>query len=282
MAFFDVDDADAHADLRSHRVHRPQRLRWPRRRQCRARGFRARSGPALDPCAALQVPFELAGATGARSDVSARRGTRHADDARSLGAALPRQRGGAGGARRRAPAMAADAGRRAGGNARRGAQRAGQRLAAVPDARVPPVGAQRLLPIRRRVRIPRPVAGRHGAGACRAAADARALLLCAQRASSSKATCSTGGIRRPGAACARIARTITCGCRWPTARYVHAPATPACWTSRSRSSKGRRVNPGRRFVLRPARPLRAKSASLYDHCVRAIMHGLRFGSTACR
>jgi cellobiose phosphorylase len=34
-------------------------------------------------------------------------------------------------------------------------------------------------------------------------------------ASSSRATCSIGGIRRAGAACARAARTTTCGCRSP-------------------------------------------------------------------
>ena len=54
------------------------------------------------------------------------------------------------------------------------AQRAGQRLAPVPDAGVPPVGAQRLLPIGRGLRLPRPVAGRDGARPRRARAGARA------------------------------------------------------------------------------------------------------------
>jgi cyclic beta-1,2-glucan synthetase len=55
-----------------------------------------------------------------------------------------------------------------------GAEPAGQRLAGLPDAGLPPDGAQRPLPVGRRLRLPRPVAGRDGAGACAAAAAARA------------------------------------------------------------------------------------------------------------
>ena len=59
-------------------------------------------------------------------------------------------------------------------DARPGGERARQRLAAVPGARVPLLGAVGLLPERRRVRLPRPVAGRDGAAVRRAQADARA------------------------------------------------------------------------------------------------------------
>ena len=54
-------------------------------------------------------------------------------------------------------------------HARRRRQLAGQRLAAIPDAGLPALGAQRLLPVGRRLRLPRPVAGRDGALARRAA-----------------------------------------------------------------------------------------------------------------
>ena len=57
-----------------------------------------------------------------------------------------------------------------------------------------------------------------------------------------------------------------------------APATPACWTRRSHFLEGRPVKPRGRVVLRPAARARAKSATLYEHCVRAIEHGLRFGA----
>ena len=36
--------------------------------------------------------------------------------------------------------------------------------------------------------------------------------------------------------------------------------------------------PGGRLLLRSARPVRANRRSLYEHCVRAIVHGLRFGA----
>ncbi len=89
-------------------------------------------------------------------------------------AALSRRDGGAGRAGRGARALEAGARRRPGDHAGSGARRAGERVAALPDAGVPPVGAQRVLPVGRRVRIPRPAAGRHGARACRARAGARA------------------------------------------------------------------------------------------------------------
>src|SRR3546814_15470095 len=45
--------------------------------------------------------------------------------------------------------------------------------AAVPDHRLPLLRAQRLLPVGRRVRLPRPAAGHDGDAACRAEAGAR-------------------------------------------------------------------------------------------------------------
>jgi cyclic beta-1,2-glucan synthetase len=99
---------------------------------------------------------------------------------------------------------------------------------------------------------------------------------CAPAASSARAMCSTGGIRRPGAACAPIVRTTTCGCRWPPAAMCRAPATPACWMSRCRSSKAARSI--RKTTPTTTCPAARRTASLYEHCVRAIRHGLRFGA----
>src|SRR4030042_6083418 len=49
-----------------------------------------------------------------------------------------------------------------------------QRLALVPNSGVPPLGAQRILPVGWRLRFPRSVAGRNGAHPHRAASRARA------------------------------------------------------------------------------------------------------------
>ena len=95
--------------------------------------------------------------------------------------------------------------------------------------------ARRLLPARRRLRVPRSAAGRAVAAACRAAARARAHPARRRRGSSSKATCSTGGTSRPAAACAAAAPTTCCGCRSWWRSTCAPPATPACSTRRCRS-----------------------------------------------
>ena len=59
-------------------------------------------------------------------------------------------------------ALARHHGGRAGEHARRALRRFDQSLAALPDPRVPAVGAGRLLPGGRRLGLSRPVAGRHG------------------------------------------------------------------------------------------------------------------------
>ena len=180
---------------------------------------------------------------------------RDADDARSTGAAVPRRDRGTDGAGRRAPSMAANARRRARGNARRSAQRAVQRLAPLSDARVPAVGAQRLLPIRRRIRISRSVAGRPGAGACRAASDAR----------------TTPAVREPAVRRRRRPALVASAVRARRAHAVLGRLPVAAAGDRALRARDRRHRrPGRagrvprrpagqsrrRFVLRPARPIR--------------------------
>ena len=72
----------------------------------------------------------------------------------------------------------------------------GQRLAGLPDPGLPHPRALGLLPVRRRLRLPRPAAGRAGAAAPVAGADPRGRSCCTPPTSSSRATCCTGGIRR--------------------------------------------------------------------------------------
>jgi cyclic beta-1,2-glucan synthetase len=128
-------------------------------------------GAALDPCAAIQVNFDLA--AGQEREIVFRLGAgQDAEDAAKAHQSLS-------GIDRRPHALdngvaALDAhpGRGTSGNTRPVPQRAGQRLAAVPNPGVPPVGTQCDLPVGRRLWFPRSIAGRDGA-------DPRQALWCA-------------------------------------------------------------------------------------------------------
>ena len=177
------------------------------------RGCPGKVGAGLDPCAAMQAPFDLAPGQEHRDRLHARR-RRDADDARQLGRSAS-----------------------AAGTARAALEAVWQywkhTLGAVhvetPDASLNVLANGWLLyqtlacrlwarsgfyQSRRRVRLPRSAAGRDGAGPLPSRACCASICCCARRGSSAKATCSTGGIRPRAAACARIAPTTICGCRW--------------------------------------------------------------------
>ena len=289
-----------------HRVRRPGRVLRRRRRDARrvtgdrteflgrngtlrnpAALARARLsgqvGAALDPCAAIQVPFELADGAGARDRLPPRRRAR----------------------RRRAPAAwcsaSADAAR-----APRGARGGAAVLEAHARRRA---GARR--PIRRSTCWPTagcctrrsPAAcGRRsgyyqsggafgfrdqlqdvdGARARRAGAAARAAAAAARRASSRKATCSTGGIRRRAAACARTAPTTTCGCRWRPAATSMRTGDTGVLDEPVPFLEGRAGQPGRGVLLRPAAALaRSRRACTSTACARSST-ACASASTACR
>ena len=141
---------------------------------------------------------------------------------------------------------------------------------------LPFLGAQRILPVGRRLRVPRPVAGRDGAD------PRRAMLLREQSAalrgaaSFAKAMCSTGGIRPSG-------RGVRTHCSddylWlplATCRYVASTGDTGVLDERSHFIEGRPVKPEEdSYYDLPGRS--EESATLYEHCVRAILKGLTFG-----
>ncbi len=129
-------------------------------------------GAGLDPCAAMRTKIELP-PNGSVEVVFFLGEAASADEARESDRALSRRR-----SRRRRSRGRAQMGR----HSRRGRRqdagsldgRHAQRLAHLPDAELPHLGALRLLPGERRLWFPRSIAGRHGARRLAASADARA------------------------------------------------------------------------------------------------------------
>ncbi|MNZ39221.1 hypothetical protein D3C78_567100 [compost metagenome] len=239
----------------SQRHRRPQRVHRPQRQPAgtgsadpgaAVRAYRRRAGPLRGDPGRLR-----AGRRGQpRAGVPPGRGARRRGGARPA-AALPWQRGGGRGARRRAGALARDAGPGAGGNARSGGRRAGQRLVAVPGHRLSLLGAQRLLPVRRGVRLPRPAAGRHGDAprrtARRAPAPAAVRLPPVPRGRRAALVASAAGARRAHPVFRRL----------PVAGPGHQPLCAGHRGSQrarraGRLHRGPPAGCGRRVLLRPA------------------------------
>ena len=103
------------------------------------------------------------------------------------------------------------------------------------------------------------------------------IALCAA-ANSSKATSSTGGIRRRAAAYARTARTTYLWLPLATCRYVLTTGdTVDPRRDAHRFSKAARST-RRTTRTTTCRAAPTKARIVYQHCVRAMMHGLRFGA----
>ena len=112
-----------------------------------------------------------------------------------------------------------------------------QPLVALSDSVLSCLGALRFLPVRRRFRFPRSVAGRDGAclqppGSCPRTNPARGCVI-----SSKKVTCSIGGIHPAAAACAHDSPTICYGCRLSLRSTSTSPATCRCLMKRFPFSK---------------------------------------------
>jgi len=92
---------------------------------------------------------------------------------------------------------------------------------------------------------------------------------------SKKVTCSTGGTRQAAGACGRGFRMTTSGCPTPPA-VRRRPRRHRVLDEKVQFLDGRLVKPDEEsYYDLPARS--QESATVYEHCVRAIKNGLRFG-----
>jgi hypothetical protein len=233
--------SDAHPDRRSDRIPRAQRHAAQSGRMTRTR-LSGKVGAGLDPCAAIQVSFDLA--AGQNHEIVFRLGSASGATPTTPAAWCIAFRGSAA-AREALEAVAAldaHARRGAGGNPRPVPQPARQRLAACTRpwpaafgraaATYQSGGAfgfrDQLQDVMALIHAEPHLVREH-------------LLRCAAR-QFRRAMFSIGGIRHRVGACARAVRTITSGCRWRPAAMSWPPATPACWTSPSTSSRAARSN----------------------------------------
>jgi cyclic beta-1,2-glucan synthetase len=160
-------------------------------------------------------------------------------------------------------------------NSRSQLQHLGQRLAALSDARLPILGAQRLLPVRRGLRISRPIAGRGGISACRTALVREHLLRAAGRQFLEGDVQhwwhppQGRGVRTHFSDDFLWLPLITC-------RYVEATGDTGVLDERIPFLEGRQLSPDEEAYY-DLPETSSQTGTLYEHCVRAIKNGLSFG-----
>ena len=209
-------------------------------------------GAGLDPCAALQCAIELAPGESRELAVALGAGETTSDAQR-----LAETYGDAGRAR---AARRADGGRRGGsGSSRHPRPHAGavvrrddQSLVALPGARLPDVGALGALSVERRVRLPRPAAGRDGVRVRGARGGARAHPprggAAVRRGRRAALVASAQRARRAHAS----SPTTWRGCRSSSTTTCASPATRRCSTSCVPFITMRAARPDEHEAVRPA------------------------------
>ena len=227
-----------------------------------------RVGAGLDPCAALQTPLELR--PNQRAEIVFLLGqAATAAEAREL---IARYRAADLDALLRSVTRRWDerARGRAGEDARSRPRPPAEPLAALPDARLPGLGAVGLLPGERRLRLPRPAPGRHGPRGLASRSSPGSICCAPPRGSSWRATSSTGGCRRRGTGCAPASPTTRSGWPTPSLHYIRVTGDRAVLDERVPFLDGPALARRRARRLLPARGLRG-----VRHALRALRAGAR-------
>ncbi len=97
-----------------------------------------------------------------------------------------------------------------------------------------------------------------------------------RRASSPRATCSTGGTCPAAPACARISPTTCCGCPMPSRTTSRSRPTGRCSTRSCLSSTARGIPDGAEDAYY-APQTSSQTATMYEHCARTIDRSLATG-----
>ncbi len=154
-------------------------------------------------------------------------------------------------------------------------QRAGQRLAFVPDTGVPSMGAQRNLPVRWGFRVSRSIAGCNGAYSRRILSRARAPASLRGPAIS-EGDVQHWCIRQPAGACGHTCSDDYLWLPLATCRYVFATGDTGVLDEPIPFIQGRPVNADEdSYFELPGNS--EEVAGLYEHCVRSISNSLKFG-----